>query len=49
MMRPVSIEQKEGEWRIIHKCEKCGKQKPNKLSSKDSEEVFRNILDQETE
>ena len=25
MMRPVAIEQKSGEFIIIHKCEKCGK------------------------
>jgi len=35
MMAPVSAEQKSGEWRIIHKCEKCGYEKVNKLSKED--------------
>ncbi|MCR4284375.1 MAG: RNHCP domain-containing protein [Parcubacteria group bacterium] len=35
MMKPVSAEQKSGEWRILHKCEKCGHEKINRLSKDD--------------
>jgi len=35
LMEPVSVEQKDGEWRILHKCEKCGHEKINKISKED--------------
>ena len=35
MMRPISIEQKGGEFIITHKCEKCGKKIKQKTSEND--------------
>ena len=35
MMGPVGTEQKRGEWRILHKCTKCGKEKWNKVAKED--------------
>jgi len=36
MMRPIGVEQKHGEWIIIHKCEKCGKIARNKAAPDDN-------------
>lgn len=42
MMQPVSVEQKNGEYRILHRCQKCGIEKVNKVSSNDEfEEVLK--------
>lgn len=42
MMRPIGIEQEKGEWSLIHKCQKCGKENKNKISKKDNfEEVIK--------
>jgi hypothetical protein len=35
MMRPTGIEGKEGEWVIVHTCEKCGLEKRNKVGKED--------------
>jgi len=35
MMKPVAVEIKSGEYILTHKCEKCGKQKRNKISTAD--------------
>lgn len=41
MMKPTSTEGKEGEWVIVHTCEKCGYQKRNKVAKEDEmESVF---------
>lgn len=41
MMKPTSIEGKEGEWVIVHTCEKCRYQKRNKIAEGDEmESVF---------
>lgn len=39
MMSPISSEQKSGEWRILHKCQKCGYKKINRLSKDDDFDV----------
>ena len=36
MMEPVRVEIKKGEYTIIHKCAKCGTEKPNKAVKEDS-------------
>ncbi len=35
IMRPIGLEQKKGEYIIIHKCEKCGFVRKNKSSADD--------------
>ncbi len=40
LMKPISAEQKTGEWRVVHKCEVCGHEKVNALSSDDNIEEF---------
>jgi ribosomal protein L32 len=35
MMKPVSVEQKDGDYIILHVCQKCGSKKPNKVSKND--------------
>ena len=40
MMKPVSFEQKSGGWRILHKCEKCGHKKINRLSKDDDFDIM---------
>ncbi|HSQ98004.1 MAG TPA: RNHCP domain-containing protein [Rickettsiales bacterium] len=36
LMKPIEILQKNGEFVILHKCEKCGFEKKNKVSEKDN-------------
>lgn len=36
LMKPVRIEKKGNEYTIIHKCERCGIEKPNKAVKEDS-------------
>jgi Zn finger protein HypA/HybF involved in hydrogenase expression len=36
LMEPISIEKKNGEERIIHKCKKCGFEKANKIQKDDN-------------
>jgi len=36
MMEPVRVEKKGGEYTIIHKCIKCGLEKPNKAVEEDN-------------
>ena len=36
MMEPVDAEETGGEWRIIQRCQKCGKIHKNKLSVRDN-------------
>lgn len=35
LMKPVSAIENGGEWSIIHKCQKCGKEQKNKISPED--------------
>lgn len=35
MMRPVSATQKSGEWIIVHRCEKCGKERRQRAAKDD--------------
>lgn len=35
LMKPISNENNGGEWSVIHKCLKCGKQQKNKISPED--------------
>jgi len=36
LMKPIEILQKNGEFIILHKCEKCGFERKNKVSDKDN-------------
>jgi ribosomal protein L37AE/L43A len=38
-MRPVGIDQKSGEWRVMHECTVCGHRKVNRLAAGDNREV----------
>lgn len=42
-MEPVALFQKRDEWTVIHRCEKCGKELPNKCASDDSFEALLNL------
>jgi len=33
LMEPAALYQKHGEWIVIHRCQECGTEKPNKLAS----------------
>lgn len=44
LMRPVSVEQKHGQWVIIHCCEECKKKSRNKAAPDDSSEVVRGVM-----
>lgn len=46
LMRPVSAFFQNGVWRIVHKCEKCGGQKTNKICDEDDLEVLQEIIRQ---
>jgi len=39
-MEPVGVEIKEGETRIIHKCTRCGKTLPNRVSPDDNQGII---------
>lgn len=42
LMRPVDLYLKGQKWIVVHRCEKCGEKKTNKVSEKDDfEEVIR--------
>lgn len=40
MMKPVSVELKGGEYRILHRCVKCGFERKNKASKNDNFEML---------
>lgn len=40
-MRPVGLEQRSGEWRVMHECTACGYRKVNRLAADDDEDVVR--------
>jgi DNA-directed RNA polymerase subunit RPC12/RpoP len=39
-MRPIGVEKKQGEWRILHKCTECGKTIFNKASERDNTDII---------
>jgi len=42
LMKPIFVEENGGEWPIVHKCQKCGIEKRNKISKEDNfDEVIR--------
>jgi len=43
MMEPIKVEQKGAKFHIIHKCVKCGLEKPNVVSSEDDFDVLASI------
>ena len=45
LMEPVGVEMKNGQYRIVHRCQKCGKKTINKTSSKDN---FEKIIELST-
>jgi len=44
LMRPIGREQKGGDWYVIQKCEKCGREWKNKLVKRDDFDVLVDIL-----
>lgn len=36
LMKPISADESGGEWSVIHKCLKCGKEQKNKISPLDN-------------
>lgn len=36
LMEPIGVRQKNGQWQIIHRCQKCGIKKANKTSRLDN-------------
>jgi len=40
LMKPVDLLQKNGEFIIVHKCEKCGFERKNKVDENDSKEAL---------
>ena len=43
LMKPISVEAKSGNYVIIHKCNKCGKETRNKTSKEDNFEMILNL------
>lgn len=43
MMEPASVELQQGEYRILHRCIKCGAEKANKASPEDDFEALLRI------
>jgi len=42
LMKPISAEEKRGEWFIVHQCQKCNKEQRNKISKEDNfEEIIK--------
>lgn len=39
-MEPIGVEKRNGEWRILHKCNECGKTIFNKVSKNDNQELI---------
>ncbi|PIR82267.1 hypothetical protein COU20_03890 [Candidatus Kaiserbacteria bacterium CG10_big_fil_rev_8_21_14_0_10_59_10] len=40
MMRPVRVESRSGEHRIVHRCVACGKEQPNRAARGDSPDAL---------
>lgn len=43
LMKPIDVLQKDGEFVILHKCEKCGFERKNKVVDNDNREALINI------
>lgn len=43
LMEPVGTEEREGEWRVVQKCLKCGKIHKNRLSTTDNFDKLVNL------
>ena len=43
MMEPISLEQKAGEYRILHRCIQCGFEKPNVVAENDNKASLVNL------
>lgn len=39
LMEPAAIYQKHGEWIVVHRCEKCGHEQPNRCAADDNFEA----------
>jgi len=49
LMKPASIEMKNGDYVILHRCEKCGFERRNKRAIEDKMETFIRIARQQAE
>lgn len=43
LMKPSGAFLKKGQWHVLHRCQKCGQEKTNKVSQEDNLEVLRKI------
>jgi|SRR3989344_1775623 len=43
LMEPVGLEIKAGEERVVHKCKKCGKEQPNRVSRGDNRDTINQL------
>ncbi len=43
LMKPLGLDQKKGEFVLIHKCQKCGNEKRNKVALNDNQDEIRKI------
>jgi predicted RNA-binding Zn-ribbon protein involved in translation (DUF1610 family) len=39
LMEPVGLDRKNGEYRIIYRCQKCGQRKVNRVDEEDNQEL----------
>lgn len=44
LMDVVEVEQRSSEWRILHRCRRCGHEKWNKVSAGDSQEQLAAVV-----
>jgi len=45
LMKPIGAEQKDGQWRVIQKCQKCGHVWKNRLVTDDNFDVLINVME----
>ena len=43
LMCPVGIDQRAGEWRVVHECVACGHRKANRLDPADDQDIVRKL------
>jgi hypothetical protein len=45
LMEPIDVENKNGEFSVLHKCQKCGTQKKNKMAPEDNFSAVLRIIE----
>ena len=49
LMEPVSLEQKDGQYILVHQCQKCGFERRNKVCEEDDFEAVLSLARRQTE